>query len=206
MKIGIIGTGRMGCGLGRLWAECGHEICFGSREPEKGEAIALAFGEEILGGSIAAAAEFGEVLLFSVPWRGVEETLPHLAPFEGKVVIDCTNPIPYGGQGLEIGHTDSSAEYIQRGLPKDYVVKAFNTIYFENLDQRGKNGRRTLFHCGDDEGAKHLVASLGRELGFDPVDAGPLVNARLLEPLAYLWIQLAFPLGFGPDVAIDLTR
>ncbi len=206
MKIGIIGTGRMGIGLGRLWGELGHEIFFGSRDAGRAETIAMAIGQGARGGSVAEAGAFGDLLLLAVPWRGLPETLARIGPLDGTIVIDCINPIAFGGQGLDVGHTDSGAERIARALPGARVVKAFNGIYYLNLDQRGRAHRQSLFHCGDDAEAKERVASLAAAIGFDPVDAGPLESARLLEPLAYLWIQLAFPLGMGTDVSIDLVR
>jgi NADPH-dependent F420 reductase len=208
-KIGMVGTGRMAGNLGKLWAAEGHQVFFGSRAPQKGRELAQSIGPNAQGGSSAEAVAFGEVLALAVPWTAAEETLKVLGAFDGKILIDMTNPIRPADAGVQLllGHTTSAAEQIATWAPDARVVKAFNSIYFENLEkpQFGPLNASSFF-CGDDEPAKAVVARLSRDIGFDPVDCGPLLNARLLEPLAVLWMQLAFSTDNGADIAFKLLR
>jgi NADPH-dependent F420 reductase len=206
MKIGVIGTGRMGNGLGKLWAANGHQVLFGSRDPDKARRLAQAAGPTASGGTYADAVAFGDVLLFAVPWSAAQEVLTSIGPLRGKILIDITNAFGASGD-LALGHTTSAAEQIAQWAPGAKVVKAFNGIPASQLDQRPYGDQAaSLFFCGDDMQAKQAVAQLGAELGLDPVDCGPLPNARLLEPLAMLWIFLAFHNGMGPEVAFRLLR
>jgi NADPH-dependent F420 reductase len=208
LKIGTLGTGRMASNLGELWAAKGHQVFLGSRDPQKAKELAQSIGPNVKGGSSAEAVAFGEVLALAVPWTAAEETLKALGVFGGKILIDMTNPIQLtdAGRQLLFGHTTSAAEQIATWAPDARVVKAFNSIYFENLEkpQFGPLNASSFF-CGDDEQAKAVVARLSQDIGFDPVDCGPLANARLLEPLAVLWMQLAFS-SHGSDIALKLLR
>ena len=208
MRIGIIGTGRMGSTLGKLWAAKGHYVRFGSRDPQKAQSLAKSLGEENLsGGTVSDAVKFGEVILLATPWAAAAEVVKGAGSFEGKFLIDCTNPISPGGGGLAVGHTTSAAEEIAKWATRAKVVKAFNSIYWENLETPLFGTQNaSLFFCGDDEEAKKIVANLGTDIGFDPVDSGPLINARYLEPLAFLWIDLAFARGLGTGIALKLLR
>ena len=206
MKIGIIGTGRMGSKLGELWGEY-HQVMFGSRHPQKAKGLAQSLKNNNLnGGSISDAVAFGDVVLLSTPWTAALETVQNAGSFAGKILIDCTNPFG-ADSGVAVGHTTSGAEEIAKVATGAKVVKAFNSIYWENLEcpQFGPQNASS-FYCGDDAEAKKVVAQLTTELGFDPVDSGPLVNARYLEPLAMLWIHLAFAGGQGKDIAFKLLR
>lgn len=202
MQIGILGTGRMAQALGRVWAQRGHALLFGSRDAGKAAQVAAQIGADARGGSYADAAAFGEVIVLTAPWPAAKATLRAAGSLAGKVLIDVINPLQDGD--LALGHTTSAAEQIAAWAPGARVVKAFNTIYFQNLDARAHPGESSAFFCGDDPAAKRLVAQLASDLGFDPVDAGPLVNARLLEPLALLWIRLAG--AYGPQIGFKLVR
>lgn len=205
MDIGIIGSGRMGSGLGRLWASKGHRVLFGSRDLAKAQALAAAVGASAQGGSDINATEFGAVLLLSVPWSAAEEVVKQL-PLSGKVLIDCTNPIGPLGR-LAVGHTTSAAEEIARWAPEARVVKAFNGIHFASLEQpHFGNQIADVFYCGDDAAAKAAVRQLIVDIGFEPVDCGPLERARLLEPLALLWIRLAFSEDLGANFAFKIVQ
>ena len=210
MKIGILGAGNMGGTLGRLWSELGHEICFGLRdfESDKAQRARAAMGKEVRCGTAADAAEFAEVLLIAVPWSGTQSVISSIAPrLAGKVLIDCTNPIKPDLSGLAVGHTTSAAEEIEHWAPGARVVKAFNTVGANTLEdvQYGDHSA-SMFICGDDDDAKKLVAQLAGEIGFEVIDAGPLVEARYLEPLAMLWIHLAIRGKFGSKIAVKLLR
>ncbi|MHA1987018.1 MAG: NADPH-dependent F420 reductase [Promethearchaeota archaeon] len=207
MKIGIIGTGSMGKGLGKIWAEKNHEIMFGSRDPVNAEKIANLFGTNVLGGTYTDAAKFGTVVVLAVPWSAAQESIKVVGNLNEKIVIDCTNAVAPHLGGLLLGHTTSAAEKIAEWAKGAKVVKAFNSIGAENLTklQFGSQNAST-FICGDDLEAKSIVNKLGEEIGFDVIDAGPLKNARLIEPLAMLWIDLAYKQGMGTDIAFKLLR
>lgn len=207
MKIAVIGTGRMGKALGRLWSANGHEIMFGSREEATGLATAQQIGNGTLGGTIEDSAEFCEVALFAFPWYAftdIERTLG--GRLDAKIAIDCINPFRSTGS-LALGHKWSAGEEVQKVLHRTHVVKAFNHLYYtalENADYAGQAA--TVFHCSNYDDAKSIVVQLATEMGYDPVDAGPIKNARLLEPLAALWNQLAFMTHQGPETAFKLIR
>jgi 8-hydroxy-5-deazaflavin:NADPH oxidoreductase len=208
MNIGVIGTGNMGSGLGRLWANAGHSVCFGSRDPRKACALAATVGGAAHGGSIAEAAAHGQAILLAVRWQQLESAIAAAGPLGGKILIDCTNPLTLDWQTLLIGHTTSSAERIAELAEGAQVVKAFNHIYAQIIHSSPRFGDQnaSVFYCGDDPVAKEDVAGLIEDIGFDPVDAGALQNARLLEPVAELMVQLAYVIGMGADQALKLIR
>jgi NADPH-dependent F420 reductase len=208
MKIGIIGTGNMGSGLGKQWAAKGHQVLFGSRDPQKAQALADSVGANASSGTYAEATQFGEVVLLAVPWRGVEDSLARAGSFTDKILIDCTNPMTPDYMSLLVGHTSSGAEEIARLAAGARVVKAFNHIYAQIIHSSPQFGAQnaTVFYCGDDPAAKSTVAELIREIGFEPVDSGPLQNARYLEPLAEHMVRLAYALGMGTDQALKLLH
>jgi 8-hydroxy-5-deazaflavin:NADPH oxidoreductase len=206
MKIGIIGTGRMGGGLGRVWAEKGHAVFFGSRQAQKAQELAAQAGHGAQGGSVPQAAAFGEVLLLAVPWKAAQETLQAMGNVEGKVLIELINGVDMQ-KGPALGFTTSIAEQIAAWAPGARVVNAFNSIHYGILLNPTFNGQSaTLFYCGDDLAAKTVTAQLGAEIGLDPLDCGPLWMARQLEPLAFLWIYLAFVGGQGPQTALKWLK
>ncbi|MGE5893490.1 MAG: NADPH-dependent F420 reductase [bacterium] len=209
MNIGIIGAGRMGSGLGRIWAERGHKVFLGARTAAKAADAARATGHGAQGGSVAEAAKFGEVILLATPWTSTADAVKAAGPLSSKVLIDCTNPLEPDMSGLAVGHTTSAAEEIARMAPGSRVVKAFN-IAFADIYQSGSRlfGSRvpTMFYCGDDEEAKSIVRRLIKECGFEPIDAGPLKSARYLEPLAMLMIQLGYTQKMGTNIALSMIQ
>jgi predicted dinucleotide-binding enzyme len=205
MQIGIIGTGRMGSSLGKMWAKKGHRVFFGSRDPDKAKIIAADMGTNIYGGSIAEAAAFGNVVLLSVVWAGVAESLKACGNLDDKVLLDCTLPII--DRQLAIDPNSSGAQEIARMAPSARVVKAFNTIYYEHFEHPELDSERiSMFYCGDDDAAMAIAAQLGSDIGFDVVDCGPLFNARWLEGMAYLWIYLAYGVGYGPEIGFRFLK
>ncbi len=208
MNIGIIGTGNMGSGLGKAWAAKGHKILLGSRDPQKAKTLAKTMALNISGGSIAEAAAFGEVVLLATPWTAATDAIKAAGPLGGKILIDCTNPLTPDMRGLTLGHTTSAGEVVAKWAPEAKVVKAFNHIFAQIVHSSPQFGGQSasVFYCGNDPGAKATVAGLAKEIGFEPIDAGPLQNARVLEPLGLLCIQLAYGLAMGTDVAMKLIR
>ena len=209
MNIGIIGSGNVGTGLGKLWVQKSHKVIFSfSRNQEKLKTLAVT-GQNSSSGSPAEAVQHSEVLLLSVRWANVVEALKASGPLKEKILIDCTNPLKPDFSELAIGHDTSAAEEIAKMAPGAKVVKAFNSVFADiyNSESRLFGSRMpTMFYCGDDDGAKSTVAKLIRETGFEPIDAGPLKSARYLEPLAMLMIQLGYGQGMGTNIALNLIR
>jgi predicted dinucleotide-binding enzyme len=207
MRIAVIGTGNVGATLGRRWAEAGHDVTFGTRDPasQKVQQL-LATIRGSAGVSLAKEAVDGaDVVTLATPWPATEEVARDLGPLSGRVLLDCTNPLS-NSLSLELGHSTSGGEQVA-AWSGARVVKIFNTTGSDNMADPSYGGQAaTMFYCGDDFEAKKIAARLARDLGFDAVDAGPLANARLLEPLAALWIYLAYPGGQGRRIAFKLLR
>lgn len=201
MKIGVIGAGNVGGALGTLWANNGHDAVFGVRDPKDAklqELVKSTSGKARIA-SVKDAAAFGEAVVFATPWPATEQAVKSSGNLSGKVVIDCTNPLKPDLSGLALGTTTSAGEEVARWAKGAKVVKAFNTIGAANFgNPLFGSEKASMFICGDDAVAKATVAKLAAELGFDPIDTGPLTTARLLEPIAMLWIHLAFHQGWGP--------
>jgi predicted dinucleotide-binding enzyme len=205
MHLGIIGAGTLGGTLGRLWEAQGHDVRFGVRDP----ATHSAGGglPRSRAGTVAEAAAFGDVIVIATPWSATPDAVRAAGDLTGKTVIDCTNPILPDLAGLAIGHTTSAAEEIAKLIPGAKVVKCFNTLGAANLAHPVIGGATaSMFYCGDDAGGKLTTAELGKELGLDMVDAGPLTQARYLEAMAFLWISMAHKFGGSPRSAFRLLR
>ena len=208
MKIAIVGAGNVGGTLGQAWARKGHDVFFGVRNPrdDKTRQLLQGIGSKARAGTVAEAAAFGAVVVLATPWQATEEAVRSAGDLGGKVVIDCTNPLKADFSALEIGFSTSGAEQVARWAKGARVFKAFNTTGFNNMADPVIHGIRTaMFVCGDDEAEKPTVLRLAAEVGFDAVDAGKLVIARLLEPFGMLWIHLAFS-GVGRDFGFALLR
>lgn len=200
MKIGIIGAGNVGSGLGKVWARLGHEVVYGVRDPQRDKLkVVLDESPHARAVSIREAAAFGEVVALATPWAAAEDAIKAAGDLSGKVLIDCTNPV-----GFKL--TTSAAEMVAGWAHGAKVVKAFNTIGANNYSDLQFSGLRAdTYICGDDAEAKKVVGQLAEQMGFDVVDAGPLSNAHLLEELTMLWVTLARG-GYGREIAFKLLR
>jgi len=208
MKIAIIGTGNVGRALGTGWAQKGHSVIFGSRQPdnEKVQQIVAAAGENAQASLPDMAVVAADVVVLAVPGTAVASTIPTLGNLAGKILVDATNPIAPGFQ-LAVSNNTSGAEQVAALAPGAHVVKAFNTTGAENMANPLYNGEPiTMFICGDEAAAKTAVTGLAQELGFDVADVGDLSKARLLEPMALVWINLAIAQGQGRNIAFKLVR
>jgi predicted dinucleotide-binding enzyme len=209
MNIGIIGSGNIGSGLGKIWAQKEHQVLFSfSRDAAKLKALAASV-PNASAATPREAVEQSEVILFSVRWSDVGEALQAAGPLEGKILIDCTNPLGTDAGGLIVGRTTSAAEEIAKLAPTAKVVKAFNTVFAEVYHSSSRlfgSRRATMFYCGDDDNAKKMVAKLIADVSFEPVDAGELKVSRYLEPMAMLMIQLGYGRGMGTNIALNLIR
>jgi 8-hydroxy-5-deazaflavin:NADPH oxidoreductase len=207
MEISIIGAGDVGGTLGRIWVKKGHHLMFGVRNLQSHNVLNLirSINSSVKVGTIGEAASFADVIVLAIPWIAVEETIKSAGDLSGKILIDPTNPVNADLTGLIIESSTSAAEEIAKWAKGSKVVKAFNSIGAKTLDnlQFGLV-RADAFICGDDSNSKTVVKKLAKEIGFDTVDAGPLFNARVLEYLALLWIQLAYSQQMGPNIAFKL--
>jgi predicted dinucleotide-binding enzyme len=209
MNIGIIGSGNMGSALGKIWAQHGHSVMFSySRDRTKLAAIVAEAGATAQIGTPAEATAFADVILFVVPWQAVKDALTQAGALAGKVVISCVNPLKPDFSGLEVGTSTSGAEEIAQQIPDAKVVEVL--FPFAELLQSGSlqfgSETATQFYCGDDAAAKAIVARLIEQVGLRPVDAGALFNARFLEPLGLLLVQLAYTGGMGANIGLKLLQ
>ena len=206
MNIAIIGAGSVGATLGRRWHQEGHTIRYGVREPGADKYEALADHASVLNNHDAAAG--ADIVVLATPWQTTEAAISELgSAIDGKIVIDCTNPLEPDLSGLTHGYDDSGGEQVARWAPTARVVKALNTTGSNNMADPVIDGVRTaMFVAGDDVEARATVAGLTDELGFDTIEVGELASARLLEPLAMLWISMAFRFGMGREFGLAILR
>ena len=209
MNIGILGSGNVGAALGAQWAKAGHKIVFAARDPQSAsvqKAVAAA-GANARSGTAAEASAASEILLVATPWAATEIAIAGAGDVTGKIIIDATNPLQDDLSGLIVGTTTSAGEKVQLLATGARVVKAFNTIGSNIMDDPSFGSEKALMmYCGDDAGAKEVVGQLATEIGFDALDLGPLTMARVLEPMALLWISLAYARGLGRDIAFKLMK
>jgi predicted dinucleotide-binding enzyme len=202
MQIAIIGTGNVGSALGDHWTDKGHDVIYGVRDP--GDSSKELPRNAV---SIREAAQKAEVIVLAVPWNAVSDVVADAGSLDGKVLIDCTNPLKPGLTGLAVGLDTSAAEQLQNQAPGASVFKALNQTGAENMASvTGYKSAPVMFVCGNNEAAKLVVMELVRDLGFEAVDAGDLTAARVLEPLAMLWIRLAYKQNLGRDFAFGILR
>jgi predicted dinucleotide-binding enzyme len=211
MRVGILGSGLMGGKLGTLFARAGHEVVFSyARSEQKLKKLARDAKGKARAGSPREAAQEADAVLLAVHWSRREEVLNQTGDLSGKVIVTCSLPMNDDDTQLVVAHTSSGAEELARLVPKARVVAAFNTVPSEVLfgvyEARRKAKRPSLVYCGDDESGKGVAAELIRDVGFDPVDAGPLRIARYTEPFALLVAQLAYEGEGGPELAYRFER
>jgi len=205
MDIVIVGAGNVGRALGGGWAKAGHKVTFALRDPGKPEAAGL---KQQGFGVVAAkgAAVSGDVIVLAVPWTALPASIEDLGSVKGKILVDATNPLN-ADLSLAIGFDDSAGETVAELAPDARVVKAFNTTGAGNMaDSRYAGGKLMMPIAGDDAEAKRAVMTLAADLGFDPVDVGPLVMSRCLEPMAVAWIKLAHVQKLGTNIGFALLR
>lgn len=203
MNVTVIGTGNMGSAFVKRLAHAVHRVTVTARHPEKAQALAAAHPGAIAASVESAAAE-ADVIIVATGFGDAIEALGLLGDLRGKVVIDITNPLTADYMGLTIGHSTSAAEEIAKAFPGAEIIKAFNTVFAQVLGEGGDFGGGQsvpVFYASDSERAKQAVVDLATSLGFSPVDAGGLKNARYLEPLAGLNIYFGYGAGLGTNIA-----
>ena len=204
--MGILGSGLMGGKLGTLFARAGHEVVFSySRSEKKLSALAREAGKNARPGTPAEAARDADAILVAVHWSRLDDVLHRAGDLSRKIIVTCSLPMNEDDSGLVVGLSSSGAEELAKRARGARVVCAFNTVPSEVLfgvyQARERSPRPSLVQCGDDAGAKKVAAALIRDVGFDPVDAGPLRIARYTEPFALLVAQLAYERSDRPELA-----
>jgi 8-hydroxy-5-deazaflavin:NADPH oxidoreductase len=214
MKIGVVGSGNMGGGLGKLWAKAGHQVIFSySRDMNKLLQLAALAGENAKVGTPEEAVLQSDVIMLAVWLPSIEEVIRTTGSLDGKIVITCVSGLQPDFSGQTIGlATDlkvSVAETIQQFAPKARVVEAFNSTFAEIIASDSRQfgeDRPSVFYCGDDAEAKKVVGDLVEECGYEAVDAGGLIVARSLETLATAWVQFAVASQLFPNLGLKALR
>jgi 8-hydroxy-5-deazaflavin:NADPH oxidoreductase len=201
----------MGGKLGTIFARAGHEVVFSyARSEQKLKRLAREAQGNARAGTPGEAARDSDVLLLAVHWSRVDDALTQVGDLPGKVIVSCSLPMNADDTELVIAHTTSGAEALAKKVPKARVVSAFNTVPSEVLfgvfEARRKATKPSLVYCGDDASSKKIAAELIHDVGFEPVDAGPLRIARYTEPFALLVAQLAYEGDEGPELAYRFER
>src|SRR5262245_51372659 len=211
MRVGILGSGLMGGKLGTIFARAGHEVVFSyARSKEKLKRLARAAGPSARAGTPSEAAKDADAVLLAVHWSRVDDVLEQARTLSDTVILSCSLPMNRDDTKLVVAHSSSGAEALAKKVPRADVVSAFNTVpsevLFDVFEARVAATRPSLVYCGGKRAGKRVAATLIRDTGFDPVDAGPLRIARLTEPFALLVAQLAYEGKGGPKLAYSFER
>jgi 8-hydroxy-5-deazaflavin:NADPH oxidoreductase len=211
MRIGILGSGLMGSKLGTLFARAGHDVVFSyARSEQKLKRLAREAKGNARAGTPADAVRDADALLLAVHWSRVDDILQQSGDLSGKILLTCSLPMNARDTELVVSHTSSGAEELAKKARRAKVVSAFGTVpsevFFGVFDARRRKNRPSLVYCGDDKRAKRVAATLIRDVGFDPVDAGALRVARYMEPFALLMAEVAYEGKGGPEVAYRFER
>ena len=208
MNVLVIGAGQMGSAFVKQLVRSGHQVSVTARNLAKAELLAAAQPGATAVPSAGAAASV-DVVVVATGYGDALPALQSVGALDGKVVIDITNPLTADYMGLTIGHDTSAAEEIARALPGAEVVKAFNTVFAPVLADGadfGDGQRVSVFVASDSARAKRVASDIAEAIGFEVIDAGGLVNARYLEPLAGLNIYLGYGAGLGTGIAPTWLR
>ena len=203
MKVTVIGTGNMGSAFAKQLSSAGHTVRITGRDTEKAKALADRF-PNVNAYTASEALGDSDVVIVATAYSDAAQALQSLGDLSAKVIIDITNPLSADYMSLTIGHVTSASEEIAKAVPRAHVVKAFNTLFAQVLadgpdfsnDQRGY-----VLVAGDNDRAKQTAISLAQSMGWNTLDAGGIVNARYLEPLAGLNIYLGYGAGLGTSIA-----
>jgi len=207
MSLSIIGAGNVGMALGSAFVRRGETVVFGVPAPDKYRSEVASLGQKARVATTADAIAASDVVILAVPHGALPAIAQSVSDWQGRILVDATNPLAPGLAGLTIGTTTSGAEELARLAKGARVVKAFNTTGAENMaDAAYPGGTPMMPVCGDDAQARQRVLALATLIGFDAVDMGPLAAARYLEPFAMTWIHLAIRQGYGRKFAFAMLR
>jgi predicted dinucleotide-binding enzyme len=211
MRIGILGSGLMGGKLGTLFARAGHDVVFSyARSEQKLKRLAKNAGAGARAGTPGEAALDADAILLAVHWSRMDDVLDQAGDLSDRVVVSCSLPMNEDDSELAVAHTSSGSEELARRLPKSHVVSAFHTIPSEALFGVFKRRRRakkpSCVYCGDEPRSKRVAARLIADVGFEPVDVGPLRMARHTEPFTLLIARLAYETKRGPGLTYRFER
>ncbi|WP_119308551.1 NADPH-dependent F420 reductase [Cohaesibacter haloalkalitolerans] len=203
MNIAIVGAGNIGSGLASVLAKTSHSISI--VDAQNGAAAAAKLKEQGLNvavSELSPAVAAADLVILATPFAASKAVVAE-ADFAGKIIVDVSNPITDDFSGLQVGFNSSAAEELAKLAPAAKVVKAFNTVFAQHYASGLKLNGEALqtFVASDDEAARAAVKDLAAEIGLEPKDAGPLSNARYLEPLGYLNINFGYILGYGTQIA-----
>jgi predicted dinucleotide-binding enzyme len=208
MKITVIGAGNMGSAFVKQLSRAGHQVSVTARSTDKAAKLAAEHpGTRAV--ALAGAAAEAEAVVLATGYADAVQALRAVGDLNGKVVIDITNPLTADYMGLTIGHDTSAAEEIAKAVPGVELVKAFNTVFAQVLAEGADfgDGRKvSVFVASDSERAKQTARAIAESIGFAVIDAGPLKNARYLEPVAGLNIYLGYGAGLGTGIAPTWIR
>lgn len=201
-NITIIGSGNIGANLARLFASK-HNVTLGSRNPEQTR-VKL---PDVTVTDYAQAAKSADMVILAVPFSEISAIAAKIGSLAEKILIDVTNPLTPDFMALILGHTTSAGEAVQAAFPQAHVVKAFNTILAQVLAKAASGAKSlpSVLVAGNHASANAEVVQLAKDAGFSAFDTGPLTNARYLEPLAELGIQLAYAKGHGGEVGFTFS-
>jgi len=208
MKVTVIGAGNMGSGFVKQLTRAGHQVKVTARNYDKARTVAAANPGASAVAADSAAAN-ADIIVLATGYGDAVEALRSVGNLQDKVVIDITNPLTADYMGLTIGQSTSAGEEIAKAVPGAQVVKAFNTVFAQVLDEGadfGAGRKVSVFVAGDSAQAKQAVTELAQSMGFETIDAGGLKNARYLEPLAGLNIYLGYGAGLGTTIAPTWIR
>ena len=202
----------MGGKLGTILARAGHKVVFSySHDMRKLERLARDAKGDAWAGTPKEAVLDADAVFLAVHWSRVDDVLKQAGSVAGKVIVSCSLPMNADDTRLVVGHTSSAAETLARKVRRAHVVSAFGTVpsevLFDVFRRRKRTRRRPdLLYCGDDRKAKRVAAGLIRDVGFDPLDVGPLRIARYLEPFSLAVAQVAYEGDGGPEIAYRFER
>ena len=181
MKIAVLGAGRVGSTLGRLWHAAGHDVTFTARHATRPRALAAELGQRAHAASVADAVAATEVVLVAVPGPAVTDVLQATGPLDGRVMIDAAN---------SFGQQQVTLRSLADAFPRARWVRAFNSLSVSIMaDDNHREPPWVMFLSGDEE-AKPVVAQLIRDAGFDPFDLGGIDDSQLQDPGSALWINI----------------
>jgi predicted dinucleotide-binding enzyme len=209
MRIGIIGAGNMGAAFARRLSAARHEVAIASRDLADAKKVATSVGNGVRAVPQNELANHAEILIAATPYQHQAEALRATGDLSGRIVIEISNPMTEDMSSLAVGLTTSAAEEVARSVGNAAVVKAFNTVFAQVLGQPAARANASpvqVFYAADDSSAKETVRALIESMGFEPIDAGPLRNARYLEPMGMLNIYFGYVAGLGTDIAPSVRK